>query len=332
MIRIIVPADIRKKIEKRHKEYAETVIIPFWNDIVGRNVDGKKVELKEKEDIDLALINKNIEIDSNIFISSDINKYAYTSEELFGCEKDKRVRLVNILLYGLGYNSKFSKVNKVECDSRWNRHELLKMLNIKVCPYCNRQYITSYQREGGAIWSTADIDHYYPKSCFPLLSMNLYNMIPSCNICNSKLKGNRVKGKKDVHLYPYCDESDNMKFNCDEYMLQCYSIGKAKAEDLEIDIVNQGKDEDLEKKVEQSKEIFRLGEVYKVHSNEMVALIDKVKCYDAWFYNKVMNKDYPNVLNGYGELAHMMFDFLSKEEGDEPLIKMKKDIYKQLIT
>ena len=78
-------------------------------------------------------------------------------------------------------------------------------IGIKVCPYCNRQYITSYSvsPEGKRIRkTTTDTDHYYPVSKFPFLSMNIHNMVPSCQICNSRLKLDKVSCKRDAHLYP----------------------------------------------------------------------------------------------------------------------------------
>jgi len=48
------------------------------------------------------------------------------------------------------------------------RHELIASLGIQVCPYCNRQYITSWCN-GKKTRTTADIDHFYPKETYPLL-------------------------------------------------------------------------------------------------------------------------------------------------------------------
>ena len=43
-----------------------------------------------------------------------------------------------------------------------------------------------------------DLDHVLPKSEFPLAALSLYNFVPSCQICNQKLKKARVLGTKGV--------------------------------------------------------------------------------------------------------------------------------------
>lgn len=330
MIKINIAEETWKVIEEEHKKYVEEVILPHWNKLVGLQVNRQEVTKEEKDEIEDRLKKENIPINTDLFINSDILKYAYTSEALFGKNKAHVKRLVDILIYGFGYASKFSLVPKNEQETTWNRHKLLQMINIKVCPYCNRQYITSYQRENGTRWSTADIDHYFPKRTFPLLSMNIYNMIPSCSTCNSRLKQGRVKKMEDRHLYPYADETDSLRFSYDEHLLEKIWIGKETKEKLKLFLSNQGKEQDHRKRGEQSKEIFRLNEIYEVHNSDMISLIENYKHYDQWYYKNVQNENYPNLIKNYEELHNMIFDFLFKDEGEEPLVKMKKDIYMQL--
>lgn len=51
------------------------------------------------------------------------------------------------------------------------RHMLLSDLGIKVCPYCNRNYITWYQSSDHRTLTTADLDHYYQKDYYPLFAL-----------------------------------------------------------------------------------------------------------------------------------------------------------------
>ncbi len=62
-----------------------------------------------------------------------------------------------------------------------------------MCPYCNRQYISSYEYGIDDSRTTADADHYYPKEQYPILQMNIFNLVPSCNVCNSRTKGKSDK-------------------------------------------------------------------------------------------------------------------------------------------
>lgn len=84
----------------------------------------------------------------------------------------------------------------------WYAYSLTRELGINVCPYCNRNYIhTSVSKHGR---TRPELDHFYPKSKYPFLSISLYNLTPSCHVCNSNLKG-----AKDFyiekHLHPYQD-------------------------------------------------------------------------------------------------------------------------------
>lgn len=72
--------------------------------------------------------------------------------------------------------------------TRDNFHmNFLKENNKSSCPYCDAETI----RLNG----NRDIEHFIPKSKFPYLSMNNYNLAPSCGSCNGvgTGKGNKIK-------------------------------------------------------------------------------------------------------------------------------------------
>lgn len=79
--------------------------------------------------------------------------------------------------------------------------ELAKMLNVKSCPYCNMHY-TLYAEEGGKKTeplAKLQFDHFYSKTKYPMLSMSLYNLIPSCAICNQ----GKFEKKLSLLFHPY---------------------------------------------------------------------------------------------------------------------------------
>ncbi len=163
----------------------------------------------------------------------------------------------------------FSYKDFVDNDT-WGRHKVISSLNIPVCPYCNRQYITNYGEKNNEK-TTADLDHYYPKSKYPYLALSLYNFIPSCQICNS-----RMKGDKEGHLYPYNDEcGDKAIFKTSNNSIN--GILNSKATDFEIEfdiqehkITQKEKDNGYLQRLEKSKEIFKLEEVYKTSHNQYI--------------------------------------------------------------
>ena len=227
--------------------------------------------------------------------------------------KDIRSILDNIFDYN-GFN-KGVIVSDDGKDFLWNRHLYVIRTGVKVCPYCNREYITSYVDDDEHERTTADVDHYYPKSLYPYLQMNINNMIPSCNICNSKMKG-----RKDTrHLNPYVDSTDSMLFkipfcnvdnlysgNVEEVLIDDRSNSRAKA----------------------SIEIFQLDKIYQTHTDEAEEVLWDVRNYKAYRNEKLFYKE------GMGlEIKNFpkWFRFLEDDPLNKPLTKMKQDIYRQLM-
>mgnify|MGYP004711224243 CR=1 FL=1 len=104
--------------------------------------------------------------------------------------------------YIFNYDS-FIKKNGV-----WNAYELCKLSITKTCPYCNQAYAFTYQKYSKGFRPT--LDHFYSKDNYPHLALSLNNLIPSCNTCNSTLKGT-VDFYKNKHLHPLWDK-ENLTF------------------------------------------------------------------------------------------------------------------------
>ena len=92
-------------------------------------------------------------------------------------------------------------------DSFRDRHgtEFIANSKLEACPYCNRAFIAIYN-DGTSF--TADIDHYFPRSKYPFFGLTLYNLIPSCSLCNERLKLAK-DFLENEHLYPYSEDSEN---------------------------------------------------------------------------------------------------------------------------
>jgi 5-methylcytosine-specific restriction endonuclease McrA len=344
MIKIEIPTDIKKKIIETHKEYVKFEIPKRWEDLCTTKIDGKLVKKKERKLLAEALMNKNIIIPSintlnsgrlkndnyiKMCIDSDLEQYSYSSEDIF-VDKATRDRLKNILLYVIGYKS-FHKIKIVKTktygDIKWSRHAFVQELNVRVCPYCNRQYITSYYKDGNQ-YTTADTDHYYPYINYPLLSMNIHNLVPSCQVCNSRMKNQRVKDKRMLHLYPYSDESSVLKFKIPYNTLN--ELYNFKINDVDINIVVNTRDTIQRTRGDKSIDMFRLVDIYKSHKIEAYDLKNNIRDYSKEAFDTIISKNYEGVFKDYHQFQELAFPFLNKEPGEEPLLKMKQDIYNQI--
>lgn len=94
-------------------------------------------------------------------------------------------------------------------------YEIAKMKDVNTCTYCNRQYTFTIGREnsGGKTVSKTkpQFDHWFAHMQYPLLSLSFYNLIPSCGVCNSSVKGSSHYSLK-THVHPYLTTSADPAF------------------------------------------------------------------------------------------------------------------------
>lgn len=101
------------------------------------------------------------------------------SEQTFSRPKDKVVHRLKAVYnefankkIGIGLQSKSQRINA---------HDYIFYLGALCCPYCN---FNSVENKIGKGTRVSQIDHFYPKSIYPLFAMSFYNLIPSCSACN----------------------------------------------------------------------------------------------------------------------------------------------------
>ncbi|AFL67361.1 hypothetical protein [Sulfurospirillum barnesii] len=88
----------------------------------------------------------------------------------------------------------FEDLYKKELSNHSIKKSFFEMFeDINVCPYCNRNFINPIYKKTkiGCDNETQspDIEHFFPKSMYPFLSLSISNLLPSCSFCN-KIKSN----------------------------------------------------------------------------------------------------------------------------------------------
>ncbi|GEQ19068.1 MULTISPECIES: hypothetical protein [Clostridium] len=131
-----------------------------------------------------------------------------------------KIGIRNILDNKYDYDEIYEKF--IECIKLYEKFSgkkinlwIIEKTNVKVCPYCNLAY--TYNR-GDSV--TAQLDHFFSKSEYPMFALCYYNLIPSCPSCNHiKLDNN------DEMTSPYVERAfKDMKvywelsYNKDELM------------------------------------------------------------------------------------------------------------------
>lgn len=179
------------------------------------------------------------------------------------------------------------------------------------------------------------LDHVMDKMTYPLLSLCLFNFVPSCYSCNSKLKGTKSILNNNPSLSP---TSDDFSFNKDVTLRVLYESDKACGVNLNdfklsFDIQNLNKYEEYKNYIE----VFRLPQRYNYHKSEISSLINKTRKYPESQISKIVEtlSHADNVM--LIPLLHQSVrkDILGKElfEGEvqeKSLTKLKRDIAKQI--
>ena len=209
----------------------------------------------------------------------------------------------------------------------WGRHKLLSLMGIEVCPYCQRNYISSYGKK-----TTADLDHFYPKSLYPFLALSLYNFIPSCQVCNSRFKGYKDKG---VSVYPYKESFDELGVKFKTSKEAIYEILGEKDSDFSIEIDCKNiEDKEKENKVRKSIDNLGLDRVYeKSHNQYIQDLLYTVEKYPE-NYLEACGEMFENDNDKKKQLEEYFRDIVKEPyrkriENGEPLAKLTKDILEE---
>lgn len=202
--------------------------------------------------------------------------------------------------------------------NRYDAYDLADNLDIPTCIYCNRIYTKTVVNPSKTTRPT--FDHWFPKEQFPLLGLSFFNLIPSCSICNSGVKG---KNAFDIntHFHPYLKNNNpedliNFKYSYDH---KDYSTFKFK-------IVNSN---DFSKK---STEAFKLREIYETHEDEITDLRRLRDIYSDKYLHILKNNVLKNTMVSDEEIYRLAFGtHLDETMFDRrPLSKMKKDILEEL--
>lgn len=233
-------------------------------------------------------------------------------------------------LFYMRIYSVFNYDNFIESRENWGAYKLTTELGVTVCPYCNRNYIHTSSTEHGK--TRPELDHFFMKSKYPFLSISLYNLIPSCHICNSSLKGTK-DFYLDKHLHPY--EEDRIKDFYFEVKYHDDTIEELVADISKFDIQLTALTEDPEilKRIENSKKTFQLNELYNLHKDVAQELLFKSVYYnktkieelksilgedsgiDDSFLKRVIIGNYADINSlGKRSLAKYSFDIISKTE------------------
>lgn len=140
---------------------------------------------------------------------------------------------------------------------------LVNELDIVVCPYCNESHthIVKVSDDEKILY---EFDHFIPKVIAPYLSLSFFNLIPSCHICNSNLKGTTVFSLND-YSHPYADDLHSfVSFSTDKPV----DIKNIDSFDIEIKTITT--DTDKIRKSTNNIRLFTIQQRYNNFKNDII--------------------------------------------------------------
>ena len=198
-------------------------------------------------------------------------------------------------------------------------------MGVTVCPYCNRQYIFTVASRK----VRPQLDHFFPKREYPYLALSLYNMIPSCGLCN--MTKSSLDTAVNPVLYPYDEEMGHtaefeiivkkdgdfvkvLQGLSNEFVI---NLNAAKAKNASV-IINQ-------------MQRLHLDELYNNHVEYVMDIIKSKYINSPDRINELRNR-FPVLFHSYDEVKNLLYmtDIRKESWGKRPLSKLTYDIDKQL--
>ncbi|MDU6483225.1 MAG: HNH endonuclease domain-containing protein [Paeniclostridium sordellii] len=188
------------------------------------------------------------------------------------------------------------------------KYELINKIGINVCPYCNREFINNRINK-----TSAQIDHFFPRSKYPIFAISLFNLVPSCYTCN------HIKRENIIDLSPY---EKNLK--SDTYYKFDYLIKG-------IDYINNKDEiEVIIKEIKGTKNnnrVLKLNDAYIIHNDLVQEIIKKKIVYSDGKIDEIL-RDFKYLFNSKDEIERILYGNYTKEEelSKRPLSKLNNDI------
>lgn len=207
--------------------------------------------------------------------------------------------------------------------------------DFRTCFYCNKDFITNFDADKKV--STFQLDHFFDKATYPYLALSFYNLIPSCYVCNAKVKGSEntfehnPKSKLKKFSNETCIAPNDEKFDFHQKVKfklllddSCKNLHIKSKDDIDITLKENYSD-----MYDKYIEIFKLNERYKAHKDIVFDMIQKAELYPESRLKELQDltgipfqeikKDIFNLIDENGDLSKQPFSKLivdmSKELG-----------------
>jgi len=295
-----------------------TTIKEELEELIENISNNKKIEKKRKktdgkfENYDYLILSQididylqNLNLDMLLkakFLKDIINELGEIEKE------SNRYKLLFYIFVEKGYEKFFSQGNN---QQKYSAYDFVAKLGLDTCPYCNRNY-TFVVRRGKL---RPEIDHFYPKTIYPYLAVNFFNLIPSCQTCN-KTKSDDMNFD---WLNPYDIQKNSFKFTYQPNSIDFSIVEKEKYNFDSFEIEIRGNQINIE--------LFKLEQLYKQHKDIVLELLIKKAYYPESYIKELSEFGF-----GQDEIYRYLFSNYNQDEDlhKRPLSKLVRDISEEL--
>lgn len=294
---------IKKRINDRRKKGHFLVWCDYLLPTDDNDKKIKNVLVAEPEE----LFKLNKKYQSEMVLLQPVGRRRYTKKQLH-----------NFLLSVFDYNG-------IVREER--SYKIANLKKVNTCPYCNRTYtftIGQDKKEKKISKVKPQFDHWFAHAQFPLLGLSFYNLIPSCSICNSSVKGTATF-RLDKHINPYTTIDCNPNF-------QFVPVLKYDKDADEVKWTVKLKRNDNTKEDNTIKALF-LDELYAEHGPlEVKDIMDFAIKNNPTYLKTLFYKVCEELKEDYSQtdVYRMLFGIEAEMDRtlERPLSKLKRDILK----
>lgn len=230
--------------------------------------------------------------------------------------KQITIKQKNKLKKILNKYTKYSDFIKSKVDA----YEYAKILGLRICPYCNINYIYTVTKGKEKI-IRPDFDHFEPKSKNSQKQLDVDNLVPCCLLCNERLKGAKPFEEK-THLNPLKKDFDSIV----EFSIDIKKPNYLKEANFDIIFCKKesASNEDCDLCKANIRD-FKLLERYSCHKDTVLDLLKDLKYYHIAKMIEISKliKD-ENNLSSY--FINKIIEYKNIDINNVSLGKLKKDI------
>ncbi len=188
-----------------------------------------------------------------------------------------------------------------------NGYWLMEKLDIKVCPYCNRNYTIAINTKDFKV--RPEFDHFFPEALHPSLILSFYNFIPSCPQCN------HLKNVQELDINPWIGNKTRKRPKF------CIDVSNGDFPEKPIVLI-ENENENTKK--------LGIKELYNEHTDYVKDILNKVQAYNPATYYAII-KDFQGIVHTEADLERMIWGNYSNlaEARNRPFAKLTADILEQ---